>query len=165
MNLDAILCNHAEAVNNLLYISGGGIDAGFVQPGANPPYLINIGIGIMVTVPWEQTNQQHAVEIELVDADGHVVQLTTGPDTTSPLQVKLTFNIGRPATVALGDDQHVCLAANLPGLPLPALGKYGFIVRVDGFDERKLGYRLALPPGTQIVANPPGPGAIGQIGS
>jgi hypothetical protein len=165
VNVDAILCNHAEAVNNLLYVSGGGIDAGFVQPGANPPYVINVGIGIMVTVPWEQTNQQHEVEIELVDEDGHPALLATGPDSSSPLHVKLAFNIGRPATGSLGDDQHICLAANLPGLPLPALGKYGFIVRVDGFDERKLGYRLTLPPGTQIVANPPGPGAIGHMPS
>jgi hypothetical protein len=161
VQIDAILCNHAEAVNNQLYISGGGIDAGFVQPGANPPYVINLGIGIMVTVPWEQTNQQHAVEVDLVDADGHEVLLPTGPDSTSPLHVKLTFNIGRPPMVGLGDDQHVCLAANFPGLPLPALGKYGFIVRIDGFDERKLGYRLALPQGTQIVANPPESGPVG----
>lgn len=153
MQLDAILCNHAEAVNNLLYIAGGGIDAAFVQPGAQPPYVVNVGIGIMVTVPWEQTNQQHTVEVELVDDDGRPVQLPTGPDSTRPLQVKMAFNVGRPPNVVIGDDQHICLAANLAGVPLPALGKYAFIVRIDGYDDRKLGYRVTFPPGTQIVAN------------
>lgn len=163
MQIDAILCNHAEAMGNLLYVAGGGVDLGIVPPGANPPYVVNLGIGIMVTVPWEQTNQQHHLEIELVDEDGHQVQVPTGSDATGAVYVKMAFNVGRPANAVVGDDQHVCLAANLPGLPLPSLGKYGFIIRIDGFDDRKLSYRVALPQGMQIIANRPGPGAIGQL--
>jgi hypothetical protein len=162
MQIDAVLANHAEAVNNLLYLSGGGVELGFLPPGMPPPYLVNLGIGIMVTVPWEQTNQQHQLEIELLNEDGQPVQLPVGPGTTGVLQLKMAFNVGRPPGLVIGDDQHVSLAANLPALPLPATGKYIFVVRVDGNDERRLPYRIAPAFGNQIAV---GPAAIGPISS
>jgi hypothetical protein len=163
MQIDAILCNHAEAVNNLLYISGGGIGAAQVPPGSSPPYGVSLGIGIMVTVPWNLTNQQHQVEIELVTEDGQPVFVPTGPDTKQPVQVQLAFNVGRPANMTVGDVQHVSLAANMPGLPVPALGKYEFIVRIDGNDERRLPYRVQPMPGTQFVLGPTSQGPAGPL--
>jgi hypothetical protein len=161
--IDAILCNHAEAVNNLLYIAGGGIEISFVQAGAAPPYAVTIGIGIMVTVPWGQTNQQHTVEIELISEDGQPVQVPVMQDVMQPLHSLLAFNVGRPPGLTVGDDQHVCLAANLAALPMPSLGKYEFIIRVDGHDERRLPYRVMPAPGTQMIAGPsslPGPSQL-----
>jgi hypothetical protein len=160
MQIDAVLANHAEAVNNLLYLAGGGIELGFLPPGTPPPYRVSIGIGIMVTVPWVQTNQQHQVEVELLTEDGQPVQLQVTPEMTGALQLKMVFNVGRPAGLVIGDDQHVSLAANLPALPLPATGKYIFVVRLDGHDERKLAYRLVPAAGSQIAT---GPAAIGPI--
>lgn len=154
MQIDAILCNHAEAVNNLLYMAGGGIEIAFVQPGSAPPYVCNLGIGIMVTVPWSQTNQQHVVDVELISEDGQPVQVPVAPEVAQPLHARLAFNVGRPPGLTVGDDQHVCLAANLPGLPMPSLGKYEFIIQVDGHDERRLPYRVMPAPGAQIVAGP-----------
>jgi hypothetical protein len=158
VQIDAMLCNHAEAANNLLYLAGGGVEIAFAQPGAEPPYVCNLGIGIMATVPWSQTNQQHVVEVHLVSEDGIPVQVPTGPNTQEPLQARLSFNVGRPAGLTVGDDQHVALAANLAALPIPSLGKYEFIIRVDGHDERRLAYRVMLPQGTQMVGPTPRPG-------
>lgn len=163
MQIDAILCNYAEAVNNLLYLAGGGIEIAFVQPGSAPPYVCNLGIGIMVTVPWNQTNQQHLVEVELISEDGQPVQVPVGPDATQPLHARLAFNVGRPAGITVGDEQHVCLAANLPGLPMPSLGKYEFIIRIDGRDERRLPYRVMPVPGTQIGPGPATTSGPGQL--
>lgn len=163
MQVDAILCNHAEAVNNLLYLAGGGVEIGFIPPGVSPPYVVNVGIGLMITVPWVQTNQQHRVEIELMSEDGQPVVVPRGPGTGAPVQAQIAFNVGRPAGLDTGDDQHVCLAANLPGLPLPAFGKYEFIVRLDGHDERRLAYRIKPVPGAQMAVGtvgPPGPGQL-----
>jgi len=163
MQLDAILCNHAEAVNNLLYIAGGGIEMAYVPPGVNPPYQISLGIGVMVTVPWQQTNQQHKVEIELMTEDGEPVTVPAGPGTMAPLHAQLVFNVGRPPGLTVGDDQHVCLAANLPTLPIPAFGKYEFIIRIDGNDERRLAYRVLPSVGTQMAIGPtppPGPSSL-----
>lgn len=159
MQIDAILCNHAEAVNNMLYISGGGVELGQVAPGVSPPYNASLGIGIMVTVPWGQTNQQHTVEIELLSEDGTPVAVPTGPESTGPVRMQLAFNVGRPANVTVGDDQHVCLAANLPVVPLPAYGKYEFVVRIDGHDERRLPYRLKSITGSMAFGvSPPATG-------
>lgn len=157
MLLDAFVCNHVEAVNNLLYVSAGGINNGQVPPNINPPYPITVGIGIMVTVPWAQTNQQHKLEIELLTEDGMPVEPPSPPDgTPKPFRLEMSFNVGRPPNVSVGDNQHVALAANLAGLPLPALGKYEFVLRIDGSDERRLAYRLSPLPPSQIVFSMPG---------
>jgi hypothetical protein len=154
MQMDAILCNYAEAVNNLLYISGGGIRATFVPPGTNPPYIVNLGIGISVTVPWSLSNQQHEIEIQLVAEDGQPVVVPSAPGSTQPVHARLAFNSGRPPTMTIGDDQQVCLAANMPGLPFAGLGRYEFIVRVDGNSERRLPFRVQAMVGAQIVLGP-----------
>jgi hypothetical protein len=158
MQIDALLCNHAESVNNLLYVSGGGIGANLVPPGANPPYTVNVGIAIMVTVPWNLSNQQHELEIQLVTEDGQPVLVPSAPEAMQPVHVRLAFNVGRPPTITIGDDQQVCMAANLPGLPFAALGKYEFIIRVDADSERRLPFRLQPMAGAQIVLGPGVPG-------
>lgn len=163
VQIDAILCNHAEAVNNLLYIAGGGIEIAFVPPGAGPPYMCNLGVGIMVTIPWGQTNQQHMIEVELVSEDAQAVQVPVAPDVLQPLHARLAFNVGRPPGLTIGDDQHVSLAANFPALPIPSLGKYEFIIRIDGHDERRLPYRVQPLPGAQIVAGSAGPPGPNQL--
>lgn len=163
MQIDAILCNHAEAVNNLLYIAGGGIDVVFVPPGINPPYPCNLGIGIMATVPWDQTNKQHQIDIRLVSEDGQPVEVPVGNDSRQPLQARLAFNVGRPAGIGVGDEQHVCLAANLPALPIPAFGKYEFIITVDGDDDktdRHLAFRVMPNVGMQMMVGPMGPSTL-----
>jgi hypothetical protein len=143
MQVDAILCNHAEAVNNQLYISGGGIELAQAPAGAIPPLVVTLGIGMVLTVGWAQTNEQHQIDIELLTEDGVPVDVPTGPGIFGPLKVQSSFNVGRPATLAIGDDQHVCLAANFPGLPLPVFGKYEFVIKVDDQVERTLPYRVA----------------------
>ncbi len=151
MKLDAILCNHVEAVNNLLYLAGGGINTCNFPPGAPPPYVINLGIGLLVTVSWIQTNQQHKVEITLIGEDGHEVMLPTGPDTTGPFKFELAFNVGRPPGLQPGDEQLVALAANLVSLPVPAAGKYQFVISIDGSEERRLAVRVQPAPGGQVT--------------
>jgi hypothetical protein len=162
IQIDAILCNHAEAVNNLLYISGGGIGTTLMPPGTNPPYIVNLGIGIVVTVPWNLSNQQHEIEIQLVTEDGQPVLVPSATGSTQPVHARLAFNVGRPPTITIGDDQQVCLATNMPGLPVAALGKYEFIVRIDGNNERRLPFRVQLMVGTQLILGPGASGSIGQ---
>ena len=154
MEVDAILCNHAEAVNNLLYISGGGIGTTHVPTNAPPPYAVTVGIALTVTVPWGQTNQQHTVEIDLVGEDGDPVELPISETESGHLKVEMAFNVGRGPDLTPGDEQKVCLATNLPGLPLPAFGKYEFIIRLDGHDERRLPLRIKPLAGAQML----GPG-------
>jgi hypothetical protein len=151
VQIDVTLCNHAEAVNNLLYVSGGGINVVYVQPGQPAPYLVSIGIGMLVTVPWMATNQQHKVQIRLLNEDGQPVQLPVAPDVTEPLQLEMAFNVGRPPHLQPGDDQLIALAANLAGLPVPAAGKYLFEINVDGNPERRLSVRVQPNPAASVT--------------
>ena len=152
MQVDAILCNHAEAVNNQLYVSGGGIELAQAPAGAAPPFAVTLGIGMVLTVGWAETNEQHQVDIELLTEDGVPVDVPTGPGIFAPLKVQSAFNVGRPPTLTVGDDQHVCLAANFPGLPLPVFGKYEFVIQVDGRVERTLPYRVSAAASTGTMA-------------
>lgn len=154
MHLDVILSNHAEAVNNLLYVAGGGINAGYVPSGAPPPYGVTVGIGMLITVPWLMTNQQHKIEITLVEEDGRPVQLRVGQEASEPLCAVLAFNVGRPADLAAGDDQIIALATNLVNLPMPAMGKYEFVLSVNGNPERRLSFRVKQMPGGQMAFGP-----------
>lgn len=86
MKITAMLCNHAEAQNNLLYVSGAGINRAVVQPGNPGPWAISLAIGILVSVPWTATNQQHTVGVRMVDADGQPVKVPTGPDSENDLR-------------------------------------------------------------------------------
>jgi hypothetical protein len=154
MRLDVTLCNHAEAVNNLLYVAGGGVNVVYVPPGAPPPYGVTVGIGMLVTVPWLMTNQQHKIEITLLGEDGQPVQLPVAHEASEPLSVVLAFNVGRPTDLPSGDDQIIALATNLVNLPMPAMGRYEFALSVNGNPERRLGFRLQQLPGGQMAFRP-----------
>jgi len=151
MLVDAILCNHAEAVNNLLYVAGGGINVSNFQPGAPPPYAISVGLGLLVTVPWLETNKQHQVQIKLIGEDGQDVVLPTRTGAVEPLNLAMAFNVGRPAGIRPGDEQVVTLAANLVSLPIPAAGKYEFVIQLDGELVRRLPLRVQPAPGAQMT--------------
>lgn len=142
MEITAILCNHAEAQNNLLYVSGGGIDRAFVPPNIPGPWNINLAIGINISVPWDETNMEHMLTVDLVDFDFHPVLVPNGPDTTAPVHVEAKFNVGRPPMLETGESQSVSLAINLPSLPIPAIGNYSFVIEVDGQELRRLSYRV-----------------------
>jgi hypothetical protein len=154
VRVTAMLCNHAEAQNNLLYISGAGIDRAIVPPGTAGPWPISVAIGLLVAVPWTSTNQQHIVRITLIDADGHSVRVPTGPDSEDDLKAEAAFNVGRPPELGIGEDQTVSLAVNMPMLPMNALGQYKFIIELDGSAEVELPYRLTTPPGMTVGIGP-----------
>lgn len=142
VELTAILCNHAEAQNNLLYVSGGGIDRAFVPANTSGPWNINLAIGINISVPWNETNNEHTLTVDLVDFDSHPVLVPSGIDTLAPVHVEAKFNVGRPPTLEIGESQSISLAINLPSLPIPAIGNYSFILEVDKVEHRRLSYRV-----------------------
>lgn len=156
MELNAILCNHAEVQNNMLYLAGGGIDRVFIPQGVAGPWSIGVSLGITLIVPWTQTNQQHSLTVTLVDADEEPVKVPTGPEAAEPLRANMQFNLGRPPTLEIGEGQTVSLAVNFPGLPMPKLGSYFFVISVDGSDLKRLGYRLTAQPGMTINSGPSG---------
>lgn len=152
MEVNAILCNYAQVENNQLFIGGGGVDRALIPAGSPGPYAANVAVGITIRVPWQQTNQQHTLELVVEDADGNPVEVPVGPDTERPVDVKAQFNIGRPPSLVTGEEQTVSLAINLPGLPLKSLGRYSFVISIDGTELDRLPYTLLTQPGLTFPA-------------
>jgi hypothetical protein len=154
MEVTAFLANHAEAINNLLYANGAGITRANVPPGMPGPYGASLALGVLVTVPWTQTNQNHRLRVDLIDADGQSVQVPTGPETTQPFKAELAFNVGRPPTLEVGEAQTVALAIGMQGLPFPALGNYRFVLFIDEAQVHELAFKIATQP--TMTTMPPG---------
>ncbi|MEJ0014056.1 MAG: hypothetical protein WDN07_00140 [Actinomycetota bacterium] len=131
MELTAILCNHVETPNGLLYVSGGGIDRITVPKGAPSPWPINVAIAVQVKVPWDLTNRDHTLHIRLQDIDGQNVLLPTGPETFGPFKAEMNFKVGRPSGLEPGEWQVINFGFNMPMLPIPRLGSYVFTCEID----------------------------------
>jgi len=150
MDVDAILCDHAEAAEGKLFINGGGISASLVQP--QPPHTINLAVGVVIHVPYTETNMPHTVGIRLTDEDERPVHPWSPSESEQPpIQAVVPFNVGRPAQLPHGDTQPVALGMNFLGLPLANIGQYAFVVEVDGKEARRLPFRVnVLPPGMMM---------------
>lgn len=146
MDVDSVLCNHAEVADGKLYINGAGIHMSFVGP--EPPHAVTLGLGLVIHVPYQLTNEPHTASITLVDEDGAVVTPWSPPGADVPNAVNLTlpFNIGRPPFVERGDDQSLPLAVNFVNIGLPHLGRFSFSVKVDGTEVARQSFRAQLRP-------------------
>ena len=142
MELSAILCNHVETPNGLLYISGGGIDRITVPGGSQAPWPINVAIAVQVKVPWDMTNREHKLLIKLQDIDGQDVQLPTGVDTFAPFRAEMNFNVGRPDGLIPGEWQVINIGFNLPMLPIPKKGAYVFCCEIDGEELDRVRFKV-----------------------
>jgi hypothetical protein len=146
VNLDVVLCNHAEAAENKLYLTGGGITMCLVQPQA--PHIVSVSLGIVIHVPYQATNQGHTLNVALIDEDARAVapfQLDGAPE-APPIELTVPFNIGRPPVIQVGDEQTIALAANFANLPLANVGLYQFVVSVDGSEICRRNFRVMAPP-------------------
>jgi hypothetical protein len=153
MELTAILCNHAEAQNNLLYVTAGGIDRVTVPAGREEPFTVSLGIGIVVEVPQTSSDQEHTVDIDLVDADGQPVLVQNGSDESEPFNAQFRFNVGPPNNFEPGESQSLAFAVNIPALQLEKLGSYFFTVGLDDTVSRRLPYRLVGQPVASGLTN------------
>jgi hypothetical protein len=112
MEVTLVLCDYAEAVNGKVYIMGGGWN---VLWAADLP--VNMSIAALVTVPWDQTNQRHAITLELLTDEGEKVEFQE-----QPVVLSGEFEVGRPPGVKPGTSFNSPFVWNLSGLTLPAGG-------------------------------------------
>jgi hypothetical protein len=161
MEINALLCDHAQVAGKL-FVSGGGIDA-FNMPATDPgPYVINFAIAGVVQVPWTATNQEHRLQFCVVDADGKTPELAGGAEAgPQGLGGEMVFNVGRPPGLPSGDEQLVPFAFQFTGLPLARLGRYSIELTIDGTEVRHISFRVSKPP-QPLGYSPSAPGRIGQ---
>jgi hypothetical protein len=115
-----IPANHAEAINGLLYISGGGWTDVYrrIRAGVVPPN--HFGIGVSVRIPWHETNRIHKFVLEVQNEDA----------TATVVHAEGELNAGRPPQLAPGDVQHAVLAVNVD-IVFPAPGGYRVVATLD----------------------------------
>lgn len=127
-----IVANHAELVNGLLYLVGGGWTDHHraVRVGADAP-MSHLGIAVGVRVPWNETNQPHLLTIQIEDEDA-----------SSLLKLEATLKVGRPPQLTPGTEQPVVF-----GFPIdvrfPSAGGYRVVARLDSEGEvKRWGFRV-----------------------
>jgi len=85
---------------------------------------------VLVQVPWTDTNRKHRLVLQLRDADGRPVSVTT-PVGEQLVAVTADFEVGRPPGIAPGTVQTVKLAPTIGPLPL-APNRYEWHAEIDG---------------------------------
>lgn len=127
-----ILADAAEAVNNKLYLIGGGWETITV----NRPLPIQhpCAVAVAFSVPWDEADRQHNIEIVIEDQDGGKLVDVAGQ-----------IEVGRPAGVPLGRAQRVHMAVKVL-LPLQRLGTCAVIARIEGREARRVPFNVVSGP-------------------
>src|SRR4051812_33933108 len=129
-----VLADSAQIVGNKLYLLGGGWDV--LTVGTAFPVQQRCAVAASYRVPWNETNDRHTVEIEVVNEDG-----------ASLAKVEGQVEVGRPAGLPLGADQRAQIAAEIV-LGLERAGSFAIIARIQGAEVGRTSFRVTTsPPG------------------
>lgn len=131
-----ILGDFAQIVDNKLYLQGGGWTRFTVNTGF--PVTHNLGIAASVIIPWNETNQEGHLEIEIQSEDGVSIGKLEGG-----------FKVGRPPDHPPGQDQRAQIAANIP-LELKGTGTYVVIGRLEGQELKRTRFNVVKGPFLQV---------------
>jgi Family of unknown function (DUF6941) len=115
-----VLCDFAQVAEGKLYITGGGWTHALM---AGP---LNLSLGVLITVPWDRTNEQHTLRAVLVDDDGNEQEIDG-----RPVAAEGQFEVGRPAGVKRGSALNAPVALTFTGLQLEP-GGYVWELYLDG---------------------------------
>ena len=127
-----ILADAAQVTSNKLYLLGGGWDQLVIA--RTFPVTHQIAVATAFRVSWNETNQKHYFEIEIIDADGAEVAKLAGQ-----------FEVGRPPGIPPGQDQRTQIAVNL-GLPLKHPGTFEVVARLNGEESRRFPFNVVPHP-------------------
>lgn len=153
MDAKVLLCDFAEVSGGKLFITGAGISL-IASSSTQSPYPINLCLAVLVQIPWNETDADHLLTIELVsEADGSQRRLMLSdqlPEQADPADrgmIAVVFTARRLPTMVDGEESMMPMSIPLFGLPLPDYGQYFFSVRIDGREMDRASFRLVpLPP-------------------
>ena len=134
MKVTLLLSDYAVVSDGKLTIVGGG----WSQTGPEPAPF---GIGLLIQVPWDQSNTRHTFQVELLDADGEPVVLETDEGEEQPVAFGGDFEVGRPPGLKPGTPLDFPVAMNSTPLPLEP-GRYEWRLTID--DESRQDWSLAF---------------------
>ncbi|HVA89518.1 MAG TPA: hypothetical protein VNL71_06720 [Chloroflexota bacterium] len=136
-----LLADHAEAVNGKLYLVGGAWNR--IAAGTLPAIHPHLTVAAVMAVPWTETNEKHALQMEVVTEDGQPVL---------PLPLNGEFEAGRPPGMRQGSAQNLVFCFNFNNLTLPNAGVYQFVLYVDGTELGRAGFELVVAPQPTVTA-------------
>jgi hypothetical protein len=132
-----IIADAVEAANGKLYMLGGGWDQ---RAAPAYPAPCQMGIAIGLSVPWDETNQNHSISISIRDADGTPVIPT----------IQGQVEVGRPPGLRLGINQRAMMAINA-GFALPRPARYELCVALPNGVERCVAFEAVLAGSGQLT--------------
>lgn len=161
MEIDALLCDHAQVAGKL-FISGANIDSFAFAPNDPGPYWLNFAVAGVVHVAWTATNTEHRLQFLIVDGDGNTPRLGGGAQ-VAPTGIggEFHFNVGRPPGLPSGDEQLVPFAFAFMALPLADAGSYNVRLLIDGTDVKSIHFRVTQPPQLAQSYGATAPGPLG----
>ena len=143
IEVDGFLADSVVVAEGKIYVQGAGWNV--INAVRLPAQHDRIGIGFVVRVPYTATNQDHAFEVRLEDADANRLTFGDNPEGEGRVEgLGGQFNVGRPPTLKPGDEQVVPFAVNINALPLEKAGNYRFVISIDGQDIKELPFRVML---------------------
>lgn len=142
------LADAASVAEGKLYIHGAGWDnLGAVTFPVTHPMLT---IPVLLRIPWNDTNQQHTLELDVTNADGASILATPPGPPRGPITA------GRPPQLPVGADVLAPLVFNLGGVRFEKPGTYAVVLRVNGLEVKRYPFHLtALVPPVQPPATAP----------
>jgi hypothetical protein len=126
MKATLILADHTRVSEGKLDVLGGG----WTLAGPDP---VTMGIGVLIEVPWDQTNRRHSMVVRLLGEDGQLYPMP-GPDggPSRGIEAHTEFEVGRPPGIAAGTAQPFALGLNLAQVPLAPGRRYEWRLEIDG---------------------------------
>src|SRR3954453_12606881 len=145
LKVTLMLADFAQVAAGKLYVNGGGWSIMGPQP---TPFAIVLDI----KVPWHGINVDHALRLDLLDADGQSVEVET-TDGPKPLRLEGRFQATPAPGVKPGTQIDLPLAFNLPPQPIPAGGRYEWRLSIDEEEPGGSGGGLFLAaPGAAVTS-------------
>jgi hypothetical protein len=126
-----ILADSAQVIGGKLYLLGGGWDNLTVTK----PFPIDqrFAIAAAIKVVWNETNQRHTFEVEIISED----KVTEAPK--SLMKAGGQFELGRPPGILPGQEQRFQFALE-GALKIENPGTKTIIMRIEGQEMRRLSF-------------------------
>lgn len=132
-----ILADAAQVVGGKLYLLGGGWDQIIVNRAFPIDQRMALALGI--NVPWNETNQKHNLEVEIVSED------VATEETKSLMKMGGQFEIGRPAGIRQGQEQRFQMAMDMT-LKIATAGTKTVIARIEGQEAKRVVFNVVPGP-------------------
>lgn len=138
-----INADHAEAINNKLYLQGAGWTDIVQQVAPNgQPGITHMGMAVSILIGWNETNRRFPLTLTLQHEDGDKIA-----------EVAAQIEAGRPPGIPVGSDFRSVLAIGAE-IQFPKTGGYELRADLDG-EQRTAVFRVHAPTGG--IAPPPPP--------